>query len=250
MQRLLIYLLVCLPLLPLKAQDINVLIKEGDHLESTLHEKAAFDKFKEVLRIQAVNIYALNKCSELCSRIGKRELTDKARNDYYEAAQKYASLALKLHPENAEANCVMAIALGRTSLEKSGKEKITAAREIKKHVDIAIKNDPQNYKAWHVLGRWHYEICSLNLFEKAAVKVLFGGVPKASLAESIRAFEKAKNILPGFVLNYYEMAKAYKKNNQLAKAISALDSMLLLANTTEDDEQIKADARKLLKAWR
>jgi tetratricopeptide (TPR) repeat protein len=232
------------------AQDINAMIKEGDRLESSLNESGAFEKFKEVLRIQPVNIYSLNKCSELCSRIGKRQLTDKARNEYYEAAKKYATLALKLQPENSEANCVMAIALGRTSLDRSGKEKINAAKEIKKHVDIAVKNDPQNYKAWHVLGRWHYEICSLNFIERAAVKLLFGGVPKASLAESIRAFEKAKSILPGFVLNYYEMAKAYKKNGQKDKAISAINTMLLLANTTEDDAQIKIDARKLLKDWK
>lgn len=250
MKTILTFLLTFFLLLQLPAQDINALIREGDRLESTLHEKAAFEKFKEVLRIQPVNMYSLNKCSELCSRIGKRELTDKARNQYYDAAQKYASLALKLHPENSEANCVMAIALGRTSLEKSGKEKINAAKEIKKHVDLAIKSDPQNYKAWHVLGRWHFEICSLNFLEKAAVKVLFGGMPKASLAESIRAFEKAKSILPGFVLNYYEMARAYKKNGQKEKAISALNSMLLLADTTEDDEQIKADGRKLLKEWK
>jgi tetratricopeptide (TPR) repeat protein len=250
MKAILTFFITAFVSLQLAAQDINAIIKEGDRLEITLHEKAAFEKFKEVLRIQPINMYALNKCSELCSRIGKRELTDKARNEYYEAAKKYASIALKLHPENSEANCVMAIALGRTSLDRSGKEKITAAKEIKKHVDIAVKNDPMNYKAWHVLGRWHYEICSLNFLEKAAVKILFGGVPKASLAESIRAFEKAKSILPGFVLNYYEMAKAYKKNNQKDKAISAINTMLLLANTTEDDEQIKADGRKLLKEWK
>jgi tetratricopeptide (TPR) repeat protein len=232
------------------SQDINVLIKEGDRLESSLNEKAAFEKFKEVLRIQPVNMYSLNKCSELCSRIGKRESNEKVRSDYYEAARKYAALALKLHPENAEANCVMAIALGRTSLEKSGKEKVNAAKEIKKYVDIAIRNDPNNYKAWHVLGRWHFEICSLNFLERTAVKVLFGGMPKASLTEAIRAFEKARSILPGFVLNHFEMARAYKKNNQKEKAISTINTMLLLASTTEDDDQIKADGRKLLKEWK
>lgn len=250
MRTLLSFLLMLLLCANSHAQDINAMIKEGDRLESSLNESGAFEKFKEVLRIQPVNIYSLNKCSELCSRIGKRQLTDKARNEYYEAAKKYAAIALKLQPENSEANCVMAIALGRTSLDRSGKEKINAAKEIKKHVDIAVKNDPQNYKAWHVLGRWHYEICSLNFIERAAVKVLFGGVPKASLAESIRAFEKAKSILPGFVLNYYEMAKAYKKNGQKEKAINTINTMLLLANTTEDDAQIKIDARKLLKDWK
>ncbi len=231
-------------------QDIPALIKEGDRLETALNEKAALEKFKEVLAGQPVNMYALNKCSELCSRIGKRETTEKRRGYYYEAAKTYASIALRLSPNNSEANCVMAIALGRTSLDKSGKEKIAAAREIKAHVDLAIKNDPLNYKAWHVLGRWNYEISNLNMVEKAAVKLLYGGVPKASLKESIQAFEKAKTIAAGFVLNNYEMARAYKMDGQKDKAVGILTAMLLLPNKTEDDEAIKADGRKLIQQWK
>ena len=176
----------------LPAQDINALIKEADRQERSLNEKAAFDKFKEVLSVQPVNIYALNKCSELCSRIGKREKDPKQMYTYYSAAKTYASVALKLHPSNAESNCVMAIALGRISLNKSGKEKIAAAKEIRQYVDISIKNDPYNYKAWHVLGRWHFEMSSLNFFERAAIRVLFGSPPASSIESSIAGSGKVK----------------------------------------------------------
>ena len=242
-------LFLCFSLLRLPAQDINAIIKEGDKLESSLNEKAAFDKFKEVLSKQPVNIYALNKCSELCSRIGKREKEAVQINTYYSAAKTYASLALRLNPANAESNCVMAIALGRISLNKSGKEKINAAKEIRRYVDIAIKNDPNNYKAWHVLGRWHYEMSSLNIFERAAVRLLFGSPPSSSIEASIAAFEKAHQIEKNFVLNNYEMARAYYKAGQHKKAISLLTNMMQLANTTEDDINIKKDGRKLLIDW-
>jgi len=240
---------LCFSFLWLPAQDINALIKEGDRQESSLNEKAAFDKFKEVLSLQPVNIYALNKCSELCSRIGKREKDSKQMNTYFSAAKSYASLALKLHPANAESNCVMAIALGRISLNKSGKEKIAAAKEIRRHVDIAIKNDPSNYKAWHVLGRWHYEMSSLNFLERAAIRVLFGSPPSSSIEASLAAFETAQQIERNFVLNNYEMARAYYKAGQHKKAISLLNNMMQLTNTTEDDINIKKDGRKLLVDW-
>jgi uncharacterized protein (DUF1810 family) len=233
----------------LPAQDINALIKEADKQESSLNEKAAFDKFKEVLFVQPVNIYALNKCSELCSRIGKREKDPRQMTTYYSAAKTYASLALKLHPANAESNCVMAIALGRISLNKSGKEKIAAAKEIRRYVDIAIKNDPNNYKAWHVLGRWHFEMSSLNFIERAAVRLLFGSPPSSSIEASIAAFERAHLIEKNFVLNNYEMARAYYKAGQHKRAISLLTNMMLLNNTTEDDINIKKDGRKLLIDW-
>ncbi|MEO5892356.1 MAG: hypothetical protein ABIQ31_19060 [Ferruginibacter sp.] len=237
-------------LLQLPMQDIGALIKEADRLESLPNEKAAFAKFKEVLKIQPVNSYALNKCSELCSRIGKRQANSKLTEDYYSAARTYAGIALRANPNNSESNCVMAIALGRSSLNKSGKEKIANAKEVKKYVDAAIKNDPQNFKAWHVLGRWNYEICMLNGFERAAVKVFYGGLPAASLKESIAAFERAQAITDGFILNYFEMAKAYKMNDQQDKAIAALTKMLTMPNQTEDDPVIKESGRKLLNQWR
>lgn len=232
------------------AQDINTLIKEANRLESVPDEKAAFHKFKEVLKINSTNIYALNKCSELCSRIGQREIKNtKLRDDYYLAAKIYAETALKIDPKNSESNCVMAIALGRSSMSKSGKEKILNAREVKKHVDAAIANDPQNFKAWHVLGRWQYEISNLNALERSLVKVLYGGLPPATIKQSIVAFEKARALRPEFILNYFEMAKAYKDNHNKNKAITYLQLMFTLPDQTEDDPDIKQKGRALLKDW-
>lgn len=192
----------------------------------------------------------MNKCSELCSRIGQREIKNtKLRDDYYLAAKIYAETALKIDPKNSESNCVMAIALGRSSMSKSGKEKIINAREVKKYVDAAIANDQQNFKAWHVLGRWQYEISNLNSLERSLVKVLYGGLPPATIKQSIVAFEKARVLRPEFILNYFEMAKAYKDNNNKNKAIAYLQLMLTLPDQTEDDPYIKQKGKALLKDW-
>ena len=205
------------------AQDVAALITEGIRLEAVPDEKGAFKKFKEVLKLNATNIYALNKCSELCSRIGQRETVNtKLRGEYYLAAKIYAQTALKVDPKNSEANCVMAIALGRSSLTKSGREKIENAKEVKKYADAAIAGDAGNFKAWHVLGRWQYEISNLNSLEKGIVKLFYGVLPPATLKQSIASFEKARALRPEFILNYYEMAKAYKDNGNKAKAIAYL----------------------------
>lgn len=228
-------------------QDINTLIREADRLEAIPNEKAAFTKFKEALKVHPANIYALTKCSELCSRIGKREKTKATRDSYYEAAKIYAGTALKINPASSDANAVMAIALGRTALEKSGKEKMAAVKDIKTYGELAAKYDPHNFKAWHILGKWYYEVSNLNMFERAAAKVFYGGLPSASLKESITYYEKAKALNANFLLNYLELAKAYKRNDEDAKAINLLKIMPALANQTEDDALIKEEGRKLLK---
>ncbi len=195
-------------------------------------------------------MHALSKGSELCSRIGQRQTNTKMRDDYYAAAKVYAENALKIDPTYSEANTAMAIMLGRTTLTKSGKEKVIAAKDLKKYVDAAIKSNPLNFLAWHVLGRWHYEISNLNFIERAAVKMFYGGFPPSSLKEGIAAFEKAKAIAPGFILNYYELAKAYYRNDETPKAIALLNQMLLLPNHTEDDPTIKETGKKLLLEWK
>ncbi len=233
-----------------RAQDINAIINEGEKLEKAFNEEAALVKFKEALRIQPSNLHVLSKCSELCSRIGKRQADEKQRNSFYESARQYAQAALKIQPTNSDANCAMAIALGRISMSKSGKEKITAAKDIKKFTDAALKSNPSNFKALHVLGRWYYEISNLNMFEKAAVKIFYGGLPAASIEDAIAAFEKAQTFSGGvFLLNYLELAKAYYKNDDEKKAINTLQLMLGLPNQTEDDATIKQEAKSLLKKW-
>lgn len=226
------------------------MLSEARRLEFVPDEKSAFKKYKEVLKLNPGNIYALNKCSELCSRIGKREMVNsKLQTEYYKAAELYAQQALKTDPKNSESNCVMAIALGRSTLSKSGREKIENAKEIKKYVDAAIAADPKNYKAWHVLGRWQFEISNLNLLERTLVKILYGSLPPATINQAIASFEKSHLLRPEFILNYYEMARAYKDNNNKAKAIYYLHNLLKLPNQTEDDPVIKNQALALLKHW-
>ena len=228
------------------AQDVAAMLKEANRLEAIPSEKAAFLKFKEVLKVQPTILSALVKCSELCSRIGKRETDKASRSSYYEAAVIYATTALNLNATNAEANAVMAIAMGRQTLEKSGKEKIAAVKDIKKYGDLAVKYDPNNFKGWHILGKWFYEVSNLNVFERAAAKVFYGGLPSASLKESIAAYEKAKALNGTFLLNYLELAKAYKRNDEKDKAIQLLKKMPSLPNQTEDDPLIRAEGKKLL----
>lgn len=249
MKFLMIAVFVILPFFKPSAQDINTVINEAEKLELKPDELSAFSKYREALKIQPLNIHALSKCSELCSRIGQRQTIIKKRDDYYTAAKIYAETALKIDPANSEANTAMAIMLGRSTLTKSGKEKVAAAKDLKKYVDAAIKSNPSNFLAWHVLGRWHYEISNLSAVEKIAVKLLYGPFPPSSLQEGIKAFEKVKAVTPGFILNYLELAKAYHRNNEDAKAIATLKEMMQLPNHTEDDPTIKETGKKLLKNW-
>lgn len=227
------------------SQDIASLQKEAEKLEISSHE-AAFSKYQEILKISPTNINALCKSSELCSSIGHRQEKKQDKINYFKAARKYAEIALRINANNPEANFAMSVAMGRMALISGGREKIEAVNDIKKYAELAVKNDPKNFKAYHVLGKWYYEVSNLNAVERTAAKVLYGGIPPATLKEAIGFYEKSKSLNPSFTLNYLELARSYNRNKQKAKAISELKFLEKMANTTEDDPRVKEEGKKLL----
>jgi hypothetical protein len=245
MSRFLLLLFLVLPFENF-SQDVNLLLIEAQQQEAAFKESEAFLKYTQILRIQSSNMFALCKCSELCSRIGNRQTEKSKKTDYFKAARTYAEAALRVNPNNSEANFVMAFAMGRLSLMSSGKEKIVAVRDIKYYADNSIRADPNNYKPYHVLGKWNYEVSDLNSFERTLAKLLFGGLPKASLKNAIIYFEKSRTLNPNFVLNYLELARAYRRSDQKTKSIELLNKMMTLPNVLIDDTRAKKLGRQLL----
>jgi tetratricopeptide (TPR) repeat protein len=227
-------------------QDVTYLIKEGEQLEKSLKEEEALQKYLEALRLSPNSLSALVKCSEMSSIVGNHQKEKAKKTEYFEAAKTYAESALKQSENDPDANYVMAMAMGRMSMVNSGKDKAKYLRDIKKYADAALAANPQHTKSLFILGKWNLEIVSLNVTEKATLKVLYGGMPPASLSEAITNFEKVKAASPWFVLNYLELAKAYKANGQSDKSIEVLNRMLKLPPKTSDDYAYKAEGKKML----
>jgi tetratricopeptide (TPR) repeat protein len=230
------------------AQDVNYLLNEGAQLEKDLKDGEALKKYQEALLISPTDLKALNKCSELNSVIGNRQPDKKQKMEYFNAAKTYAETALKINEKDADANFVMAMAMGRIALISGGKEKVERVKDIKKYADNAIEADPNHYKSLHLLGKWNMEVSSLNVAEKAALKIIYGGLPPASVPTAIEFFEKARKANPNFILNYLELAKAYKTNGQSDKAIEVLNRMVKLPPRSADDNNYKAEGKNLLES--
>jgi tetratricopeptide (TPR) repeat protein len=230
------------------AQDVKYLVTEGEQLQKAMKDEEALKKFQEALRIAPADLSALVKASESNSIIGNRQSDTKRKREYFTAARTYAESALKADSSHAGANYAMAMAMGRMALISSGKEKVQYVRDIKTHADACLKADPNHARGLHILGKWHSEVTNLNFAEKAALKVLYGGLPPSSYAEAIKAYEKARSVDPTFVLNYLELARAYRANGQSDKAIEVLTRMQRLPPKSADDPGYKAEGKKLLES--
>ncbi len=248
MLRLLTLLFIGFPCL-LFSQDLTQLLKEAQLQESLFHENEAFLRYADILRKDPSNLLALWKCSELSSRIGARQPDKEKKRPYFLAARNYAANALKVNPNSSEANCAMALALGRVSLISGSRERVELAHDVKRYAENAIRLDPNNFRAYHILGRWNYEVSDLNLAEKSFARLFYGKLPSASLQDAIADFEKSRSINPGFILNYLELARAYHRLSDDKKAIANLRILLGLPNQSYDDSRAKVIARQLLNDW-
>lgn len=242
-------LLITLPF-QIQAQDLNGLLKAAQRHEASFNDNEALNRYAEILRYQPNHLSALCKSSELHALTGRRLPTKEKQADYYYKAKTYAEQALRVNPNYSEANFVMAFALGRIALISSGDERINAVKDIKTYAEKAIQLDPRHYKAYHVLGRWHFEVSNLNAVERWLLKMAYGSLPKSSLESSLRCYEKSRQLNPGFLLNYLELAKAYDRKDEDQKAIELLNTMLRLPPTSSNDATIKAEGKKMLASLR
>lgn len=245
-----IFSLLFVFLLPFIAspQEPDVKLQQALQLELAFRDSQALQKYLEVVKEHPNNITALCKASQLLSVLGKRQPTREKEKEYYRQAVSLAETALKQNSKSAEANFSMSVAMGRMALIESGGAKIQAVKDIKAYADRAVQLDPTNFKSYHVLGKWYYEVSDLNSVAKWLVKVAFGALPKATVDDAIRYYEKSLSLNPKFVLTYLELAKAYQRKDNFTKARTLLNTMLTLPASSSDDATIKEEGRKMLRS--
>jgi FimV-like protein len=164
----------------------------------------------------------------------------------YEAALADAQSAVQANANHAEAQMALAIAAGRVGLISGTRRKIDLSRIVKDAVDRTIELDPNHPIAYHVRARWNYEVADLGFMERAVVKVVYGGLPKASFEQAALDFEKAIE-LNNNVINHLELGRTYMKLGEKDKARAALQKALDLPTVDPDDPMHKEEAQRLLR---
>lgn len=231
----------------LHAQDVNVLLKEADNLEKTQKENEALEKYKAVLLQEPTNLKALVKSSELNASIGGRQNDKNTKRLYFETALAFANRAYMADSNQADASYAMAMASGKmTDVETENKKLVAYVRDVKKYTDKALAINSNHAKANYTMGKWNYEMANLSGLKKAAVKILYGGLPEGTLELAIQFMEKCKTLEPYFVANYLDLAKAYKDDHKPAQAIETLNRLVKLPTRTADDVALKAEGARLL----
>lgn len=252
MTRLLILgmLMIAAPIAVAQDNGVAPAIASGDAAYATFDNQSALQHFLKALKEDPNSYQALWKGARAYADVGRNiEKSDKEKaKALYLSGDSLARLAIKLYPDSADAHFALALCVGRVALFEGGKTKIRLSKEVKQEADKTIALDPQHDSAYHVLGRWHYNIATLSWTLKAAAKIIYGGVPPgASLAEGAKLFAQAVEFASNKAVHRLEYGRTLIELGRYSEARTQLQQCLDLPQVQWDDPISQEEAAKLLK---
>ena len=231
----------------LDAQESDELILQAQALEKKMDERGALAVYEKALIQNEKNESLLVKCVELNVSVGSRQFNLEQKTIYFEKAYSLAAKVLNYFPSSYKAYYVVALSAGKmTETDVDNKQIVEYVRQVKVYGDKALVLQPNDAKLNYILGKWHLKMVTLSWVQKAAVKALYGGLPKGSLDSAVLYMEKCRVLDKYFTPNYLDLAVAYNENREPAKAIAILNLLIKLPNRVYDDVVIKEAAKKLL----
>ncbi|MFZ4483659.1 MAG: tetratricopeptide repeat protein [Chthoniobacterales bacterium] len=221
-------------------------IEQGDSLDREFKSAQALEFYLKAEDVQPDDPELLRKISKQYVEMVIDAPTRAEKTRLAEVGYAYALKAKKLAPKDAQVRLTVSIAAGRLAFFRDARGKLELSRVVESDAAAAAKLDPRYALAWHVLGRWHYEIASLNLLLKALAEVVYGKIPSASYEQAIFYLEKAAQLEPGNALFHAELGRAYLTVDRREDARRELQKSLTLPQRNRDDADAQSRAKLAL----
>jgi tetratricopeptide (TPR) repeat protein len=229
-----------------QAQSPDDLLRAGDELDAKNRNQEAVEIFLKADALQPNDAEILRRIAKQYSLLVVSELRSPANRDLARKAVDYGRRAVKSDPGNAIAHLSLAICYGKAAFLESARRRIEMSRLIREEADTALRLDPELDYAWHVLGRWNYELANFNAALKFLASAIYGKLPDASNERAAECFEKAVALQPDRVIHHVELGRTYLALGRKQAALAELKIGLSLPSREKDDNETKDRARKAL----
>ncbi|MEY4688287.1 MAG: hypothetical protein RIR76_2310 [Verrucomicrobiota bacterium] len=228
------------------APGADDLIRAAREAEAALDTRKALALLEEADRLRPEDPRILQRLARQHSDLINDLATEAEKRASVERALGYARRAAALAPNDAECVLSVAICLGKLAVFSGTREKVRLSREMHAEAERALALDPGYAWAHHITGRWHHEVAELGATARWFVKLFYGGLPGASIAEAIRHLERAAELEPGQLKHHLELGFAYRAAGREADARTAFSRGLAMPSGEKHDESAKARARAAL----
>jgi tetratricopeptide (TPR) repeat protein len=227
--------------------DIAALVAQGDAFDAKLDNAQALKAYLEAERLGAKDADTLYRIARQYALSMNDTTSEGMKRDLGETALAYAKRAIAANPNHAKAQLSAAICYGRLVSLSNSKTRVEYSRLIKEHADIALKLDPTDSYAWHVLGVWNYELAKIGPVMRGVVRMVYGAIPPASNEEAARLLQKAVSLAPERVSHHVELGRVYLALDKKDEARAELERGLALPDREKDDPESKRRAEEALR---
>ncbi|CAB1435129.1 unnamed protein product [Pleuronectes platessa] len=157
---------------------------------------------------------------------------------YAQQGRMEAELALKKNGLNAECHKWFAVLTGLCSQYEGMHGKLKSSLLLKEHLERAIFLRDDDPMCFYLLGRWSYEVATLDCFERKAAAALYHSPPYSTLHDALEIFLKAEELSPGFskAVRLY-IAKCHKELGNISEATNWTELALNMTTNSDNDEE-------------
>ena len=243
-----VWLVVLGVALTARAQSQVDLLEAGDALDAKHRNQEAVEIYLKADALQPNDAETLRRIAKQYSLLVVSESRSPENRELARKALDYAQRAVKSDPANADAHLSLAICCGKAAFLESARRRIEMAHLIREEAETAIRLDPRLHYAWHVLGRWNYELANFNAALRFLTAAIYGKFPAASNERAAECFENAVAIEPDRAIHHVELGRTYAALGQKRAALTELKKGLSLPSREKEDNESKDRARKALRA--
>ncbi len=229
-------------------EPADALIKKGDVFYNRLQPSEALKFYLPAEKLEPENVPLLVRIARQYRHL-QCECSDKDQKAKWAGvAVTYADRAVKLAPNDPDAQLSVAVSYGKLLPFQSTQQQLNCSRTIKAAAEKTIELDPQGDLAWQVLGRYYYGYADVSAVRRALGTLRYGKIPTAKFEDAAKCFEKAIELNPNRLMHYIELGRTYAKMNRTSEARKMITKGLSLPNTEKDDPEVKQMGREVLKS--
>lgn len=231
---------------PAPAATVEELVRDGLAAEARLEPQQALDLFQQADALKPNDAFILQKIAKQYSDMVPEQTTDAAKRDFATRGLAYAQRSFELEPTNAIYALSLAICHGHLALVSDVRTKVEYSRLIKQEADRALALDPNYAWAQHIVGRWHYEVASLGRTARFFARLLYGGIPPASVEEGVTHLRRATELEPTEMNHWIDYGFALLAAGRPDEAKKAFDRGLAMPERSKHDAASRRRAREAL----
>jgi tetratricopeptide (TPR) repeat protein len=230
-----------------RGETADELIAKGDVCNQRLQTREALQYYLPAEKLEPNNAGLLVRIARQYRHLMSDTSSPKEKLRLGRISLGFAQRAAALAPKNSEAQLSPAISYGKMLPYMVAREQVDDTPLIKTAVDRALRLDPNNDTAWHVLGRWDRTLAGVGAIKRVLAAAIYGPLPVTTNEAAEKCLRKAIAINPNRVMHYIELGRIYAQMGRDADARKYIQKGLSMPNKEKDDPEMKAIGRELLK---